>query len=114
MKRGRPIQSDIRQNIINILFYLGEGYGYQISKIYQQIFPSCTREVIYYHLKKGVNINEISIKEIKEEKGDYSWGDNVKKTYYCIGPEAKPKSNERIKASIEKIKENKEILSKIQ
>jgi hypothetical protein len=104
MKRGRPIQSDIRQNIIDILLYLGQGYGYQISKIYQQVFPSCTREVIYYHLKKGVSLGEISIKEIKEEKGEYSWGDNVKKTYYSIGPDAKPRSNERIKAVINKTK----------
>ncbi|MFT4297644.1 MAG: hypothetical protein ACMXX5_00450 [Candidatus Woesearchaeota archaeon] len=103
MRRGRPVQSDIRQNIIDILMYIESGYGYQISKIYQKIFPSCTREVIYYHLKKGVTLGEIAIKEIKEEKGDYSWGDNVKKTYYCIGPDGKPKGNERIKAAISKL-----------
>jgi len=103
MGRGRPVQSDIRTNIIEILFYLGQGYGYQISKIYQQIFPTCTREVIYYHLKKGVDLNLIEIKEVKREQGSYSWGDNVQKTYYCLGSEAKPKGNERVKAAVTRL-----------
>ncbi|MFT4303018.1 MAG: hypothetical protein ACMXYG_00495 [Candidatus Woesearchaeota archaeon] len=103
MKRGRPIFSEIRQNIIEILFYMQKGYGYQISKIYKQIFPSCTREVIYYHLKKGVDLGEIEIKEVKREQGDYSWGDNVQKTYYCLGPNATPKGSERVKKEIEKL-----------
>ena len=67
MNRGRPVFSEIRQNIIEILFYLGKGYGYQVSKIYQKIFPACTREVIYYHLKKGVDLGEIKIKEVKND-----------------------------------------------
>jgi len=104
MKRGRPVFSEIRQNIIEILFYLGKGYGYQLSKIYQQIFPACTREVVYYHLKKGVDLEEIKIHEVKKEKGDYSWGSDVTKTYYALGPNAKPKGSDRVKKELEKLK----------
>lgn len=104
MKRGRPIKSDIRNNMIEILFFLGKGYGYQISKIYQKVFPHCTKEVIYYHLKKGVDLGEFELKEVKKETGNYSWGSIVEKTYYALGPNAKPKGNERIKKEIDKFR----------
>jgi len=90
MRRGRPTKSNIRQNIIEILFFIGKAYGYLIHKIYKQIFPGCTREVIYYHLKKGIKLGEFEIEEIKQEKGDYSWGVIVEKKYYKLGPNAKP------------------------
>jgi len=97
MQRGRPVKSQIRQNIVEILFFLGKGYGYEINKIYQEIFPGCTREVIYYHLKKGAKLGEFTIEEIKQEKGDYSWGTVVEKVYYRLGPNAKPSGDERVK-----------------
>jgi len=97
MRRGRPTKSSIRQNIIELLFFLGKAYGYRIHKIYKQIFPNCTREVIYYHLKKGMTLGEFEIQEIKQEKGDYSWGIIVEKKYYKLGPNAKPLGNERVK-----------------
>jgi len=68
MGRGRPVKSDIRQNIIEILAAVGKAYGYQIHKWYNQIFTPCTRENIYYNLKKGVALEELKIEEIKQEK----------------------------------------------
>ena len=97
MPRGRPVGSPIRKNIVEILAVLGKAYGYQIHKMYQQIFPSCTREVIYYHLRKGVQLGEFIIEEVKEERGEYSWGPIVEKTYYKLGPKAQPKGDERVK-----------------
>lgn len=97
MKRGRPVKSQIRQNIIEILFYLGEGYGYQISKIYKEIFPSVTQRSIYYHLRKGVALKEIKLNKIEEEKGDFSWGKSVEKVYYALGKKAQPKGEERVR-----------------
>ena len=97
MPRGRPTRSIIRQNIVNILAVIGKAYGYQIHKLYRQIFPPCTREVIYYHLKKGVQLGEFVVEEIKKETGEYSWGPTVEKTYYKLGPNAKPKVDERLK-----------------
>ena len=97
MVRGIPVKSQIRQNIIEILFYLGKGYGYQISKIYNEVFPQVTQRSVYYHLRKGVHTKEINVNKIKEEKGDFSWGDTVEKIYYELGEAAEPRGEGRVK-----------------
>ncbi len=96
MLRGRPVKSQIRQNIIELLNHLKQGYGYQISKIYNEIFPRVTQRSIYYHLHKGTHTNEISIHKIQQEKGDFSWGTTVEKIYYTLGKNAEPKGDKRI------------------
>lgn len=101
MPRGRPTKSEIRQNMIEILAVKGEAYGYELAKIYNAIFPGCTRENIYYHLRKGVALGEFVVKEIKQEKGEYSWGSVVEKKYYVIGPKAKPQGNDKVKKYFE-------------
>lgn len=95
-QRGRPTISEIRQNIIEILYFMQKGYGYSIYTVYRKIFPSCTLKSIYYHLKKGVALEEISVEEVKDEKGEYSWGDSVRKIYYKLGPKAKPAMNPKV------------------
>jgi len=104
MKRGRPTKSGIRQNIVEILFYMKKGYGYDIYKEYIEIFPKPTLRVIYYHLKKGATLGEFSVKEIKQVKGDYSWGANAEKIYYELGPNAKPTMNADVKKYFDKKK----------
>lgn len=104
MKRGRPTQSEIRQNIVDILFYMKKGYGYDIYKAYCAIFPKPTLRVIYYHLKKGVELEEFKVSEIRQEKGDYSWGKNAEKIYYSLGPNAKPSGSARVRKYFEKKK----------
>jgi hypothetical protein len=99
--RGRPPQSKIRQNMIEILNVLGSAYGYQISKIYEQLFASATRRVIYYHLKKGVELNEFEIDRVEHEKGDFSWGRIAEKTYYKLGKNAKPRGDARVREAIQ-------------
>ncbi len=95
-KRGRPVKSEIRQNIVELLAHIQKGYGYEIYKYYREIFPSCTRESIYYHLRKGVVLGEFELKEIKQEKGNFSWGQTVEKRYYCVGKSAQVKTDPRI------------------
>ena len=102
MPRGRPVKSQIRQNIIEILHVMGKGYGYEIHKIYKEIFPECTREVVYYHLKKGIQLGEFAIDEVRQEHGDYSWGRTVEKTYYKLGANAKPNGDARVKEFFER------------
>ncbi|MBT4935331.1 hypothetical protein HOL21_04210 [Candidatus Woesearchaeota archaeon] len=96
MKRGRPTHSPIRQNIIEILFYLKKGYGYQIAKIYNEIFPTVTQRSIYYHLRKGVQLKEIVVHTIEQEEGNFSWGTIVEKIYYSIGENAQPRGEKRV------------------
>ncbi|MBU0470545.1 MAG: hypothetical protein KKA62_05560 [Nanoarchaeota archaeon] len=97
MKQGRPVKSSIRQNVVEILFFLGRGYGYEVAKIYNQIFPKVTQRSVYYHLRKGVLTEEIKINKIEEEKGEFSWGNVVEKKYYVLGKRAAPKGEQRVK-----------------
>ena len=96
MKKGRPIGSKIRQNVVEILYYLGRGYGYHIAKIYNEVFPKVTQRSVYYHLKKGVLTGEIAVHKIEEEKGEFSWGQTVEKTYYMLGGKAQPRGLRRV------------------
>ena len=97
MKKGRPVKSEIRQNIIEILNFVSKAYGYEIYKVYVRIFPKVTLRSIYYHLKKGLDLGEFTINKVEKEKGDYSWGAEAEKIYYALGPNAKPSGNDRVK-----------------
>ena len=92
MGRGRKPGSVIRQNIVQLLFQLKRAYGYEIHKKYIKTFPQCSREDIYYHLRKGVKLGEFIMLEQTTEQGNYSWGKTVEKTYYSLGPNALPKA----------------------
>lgn len=115
MQRGRPARSEIRDNILNILQYLGEGYGYEIAKLYMEIFPKVTLRSIYYHLRKGVELGEIIVKRVQQEKGNYSWGNEAQKVYYALSPNASPGGDESIRKAIDEfIKTKTEEKIKIQ
>ncbi len=102
MPRGRPVRSQIRQNIVEILFFKKSAYAYEVCKIYKALFPKATMRVIYYHLKKGTMLKEFEVDKIVKEKGDFSWGQEAEKIYYKLGPEAKPKIDEKVKEYLEK------------
>ena len=103
MKRGRPVSSQIRQNIIEILYLLGKSYGYDIYKVYRAVFPKITMRSVYYQLRKGVELGEFKVERVSKEKGNYSWGSEAEKTYYKLGPNAKPRGDKRIREYLEKI-----------
>ncbi len=102
MPKGRPVKSEIRQNMVEILFYVKEGYGYEIYKAYVSIFPKVTMRSIYYHLKKGLVLNEFRVSKVEKEKGNYSWGGEAEKTYYSLGSDAKPVGNAKVKEHFDK------------
>ena len=89
-KRGRPVVSVIRQNMVEILFKIGNAYGYEIYKHYLENYPKITLRSIYYHLKKGVDIGEFEVEKVEKEKGEYSWGETAEKIYYRLGKSAAP------------------------
>ena len=103
MKQGRPPKSMIRQNIVEILYFLGTGYAYEVYKHYVEIFPKVTMRSVYYNLKKGESLGEFVISSIKSEKGDYSWGDRAEKIYYKLGPSAGPQMPLVVKQYFDKI-----------
>ena len=99
---GRPVRSQIRQNIVEILHVLRNGYGYEISKIYRQIFPKATVRSMYYHLRKGLETKEFKVERIEKSKGEYSWGSEAEKTIYSLAENAQPKGDSRVKEFLNK------------
>ncbi len=97
MPRGRPNASQIRQNVIEILAQTGPLHGYRVAKLYNEIFAPVTQRSIYYHLKKGLKTKEVAINKIVEEKGEYSWGNVVEKTYYDVAENAIIQGSDRVK-----------------
>ena len=104
MPKGRPNKSVIRQNVVEILNYLNKGYGYQIAKIYNEVFPAVTQRSIYYHLRKGIQTKEIRVHKVELEEGNFSWGSMVEKIYYTLGEEADPKGEERVRLFLKRWK----------
>jgi len=101
MGKGRPVKSEIRQNIIEILHYMKEGYGYEIYKAYIVIFPKVTMRSIYYHLHKGLDLGEFKKSKVEMSKGDYSWGGEAEKIYYALDENAKPIGDDKAKEFFE-------------
>src|SRR3989338_4760985 len=104
MPRGRKPESVIRQNIVEILYFMKKAHGYEVYRIYKAVFPLVTMRSIYYHLKKGFLLEEFKIAEIKKEMGDFSWGNYAEKIYYELGRNAKPVGNLAVKNYLDKMK----------
>lgn len=103
MVAGRPVGSVIRQNVVELLAVLGRAYGYEVHRCYIEVFPPCVRKSVYYHLRKGVVTGEFVVESIATEKGVFSWGSSVEKTYYRLGPNAKPVGDERVRKFFENV-----------
>lgn len=106
MPRGRPTRSAIRENIVELVYWLHKAYGYEIHKWYNKIFPKCTIRVVYYHLRKGTSLGEFKVEKVQVEKGDYSWGQTAEKTYYSLGENAHPKADVHVREALEKLRVN--------
>ncbi len=109
--RGRPLGSEVRKNLINMVFVLGKAYGYELADLYNQIFPKVTRRLIYYHLNKGVKLEEFKVDKIKEELGNYSWGSRAEKKYYSLGSRAEPNPSLDLIKKMKQLKNDKRSFS---
>jgi hypothetical protein len=101
--RGRPNKSIVRQNLIDILFFKKVACGYELHKIYCDIFPKTSRENVYYNLRKGVKLGEFNV-EVKKVEGDYSWGRFAEKIFYSLGSFANPRKNDLVSSYFDKKK----------
>ncbi|MFC2135816.1 hypothetical protein ACFLTH_14460 [Bacteroidota bacterium] len=105
MTAGRPIGSMVRQNIVEILHFMKRAHGYDLYKVYLDLFPHVSLRLIYYHLKKGVDTHEFVVEKVENEKGDYSWGETAEKIYYALGNQANPIILPQVKKYFEKKKQ---------
>jgi len=97
MPRGRPLKSHVRQNMIEILGYMKKVHGYHLYTIYKAIFPAVSMRAIYYNLKKGLETGEFEVAGVEKQRGNYSWGGEVERTYYKLGDNAITKGNNAVK-----------------
>ena len=101
-KPGRPIGSKVRQNMVEILYFYKHLHGYELYKIYKELYPPVTLRLIYYHLKKGIDTSEFKVYKVDKKIGDYSWGGTSKNIIYTLGPGANPMIEPRVKLYLEK------------
>ena len=107
-KQGRPIGSKVRQNIVEILYFYKVLHGYDLSKIYMELYTPVTMRLIYYHLKKGLDTGEFKIYKINKITGKYSWGTTSENILYSLGPSANPMIEPHVKLYYEKNNKNTE------
>ena len=110
--QGRPIGSKVRQNMIEILYFYKALHGYELSRVYCELYTGVSMRLIYYHLKKGLDINEFKIKKIEKKSGHYSWGQNTENIIYELGPAANPLVEPRIKIHMENSQRDKDKATK--
>jgi hypothetical protein len=106
-KKGRPIGSQVRQNIVEILYFYHQMHGYDLSKIYNEIYTPVTLRLIYYHLKKGTSLGEFSVEKVEQKSGNYSWGETTQHIVYSLGPNATASMDKRVKTYLDRKKKEK-------
>lgn len=102
--QGRPLGSKVRQNIVEILYFYKHLYGYEIFKIYKELYPPVTMRLIYYHLKKGLDTKEFKVYKVDKKSGNYSWGTTSENILYELGNSANPLIEPHVKLYWEKNK----------
>ena len=83
MPRGRPSISLVRERLKEILFFTGEITAYDAHKHYINLFAKTSQRNVYYQLRKGVDKGDFVV-DVKNESGDFSWGDTTRKVYYSL------------------------------
>jgi len=90
---GRPVKSRIKERLVSILSKRRVSYGYELFRLYEKFYSKTNLRNIYYNLKRGVASGELLVIDVKRELGDYSWGDEVERIYYTLGPYAEVVDN---------------------
>ncbi|HLP79299.1 MAG TPA: hypothetical protein VK158_01570 [Acidobacteriota bacterium] len=109
--RGRPVKSVIRQNIVQLLARIKPITGYELAKLYCKCFASCTQRSIYYHLHKGVELEEISVDRKERAAGTFSWGPTSDRLYFTIGKKSRVEPKPELDVILEiALKEKKKVV----
>lgn len=96
-KLGRKPKSDIRDEMVELLYHLKEAYGYDLYKKYCKVYDKkVSMRSIYYHLNKGVELGIFNLKEVRDVKGDFSWGSGAKQVIFQLGTNATPKASTEV------------------
>ncbi len=103
--RGRKPASLVRSNMIELLYVLKQSHGYDLALHYNAIFPKVSQRLIYYHLKKGVDLGIFEVAAVKKEKGTYSWGATAEKIYYTLSNNAAPVGNRKVQQYVAQVKQ---------
>jgi hypothetical protein len=103
-KLGRKPKSQIRDEMVELLYFLKEAYGYDLYKKYCKVYDKkVSMRSIYYHLNKGVELGIFNLKEIRDVKGDFSWGSGAKQVIFQLGINATPKINKTVEAKVREL-----------
>ncbi len=97
MKRGRPPNSPVRQNVTELLSQFGELHGYDAYKHYIRIFPKVSMRAVYYCLRNGTKKGHFKVAKVEKKAGKYSWGPEAQRVYYALGDAAKPLGDLKVK-----------------
>ena len=104
-KLGRKPKSDIRDEMVELLYFMKEAYGYELYKKYCKVYDKkISMRSVYYHLNKGVELGIFNLKEIRDVKGDFSWGSGVKQVIFQLGSNAQPKISKDVMDKINALK----------
>jgi hypothetical protein len=76
-------RTSVRQRISEILRE-GPAYGYEIFKKYCARHGKISMRLIYYHLAKGEKSGMFEASGLKQEKGEFSWGEASQRKYYKL------------------------------
>jgi hypothetical protein len=97
---ARLAKSEIREKITSILFFGKSMYGYEIAKLYNQIFSRVSTRVIYYHLHKGCQLEIYDVDKQTKKQGDFSWGETSTIILYKLSQKAIVNPDLKIKEKV--------------
>jgi hypothetical protein len=100
-KLGRKPKSQIRDDIVELLYFLKEAYGYDLYKKYCKVYDKkISMRSIYYHLNKGVELGVFNLKEVRDVKGEFSWGSGAKQVIFQLASGANPKALKEVEEKV--------------
>jgi DNA-binding PadR family transcriptional regulator len=105
-KRGRVVGSLIRDNVVELLYFMEKSHAYEIAKTYKKVFGPISIRSVYYNLKKGQELGIFEVKEIQKVEGNFSWGSTAQRICYGLTDKAEPKINLKLKDIITKARSN--------